>query len=944
MTRIYSTLLLFLSVTLCLNAQQKQIDWNSPVPVDPNVRIGKLDNGLTYYIRKNSEPKQRADFYIAQNVGAILEEDSQNGLAHFLEHMCFNGTKNFTGKKLLNYFESNGVKFGQNINAYTSTDQTVYNLSDVPSTREGIIDSALLALHDWSGFVSLEDKEIDSERGVIREEWRTGNGPERRMNKELMPVLYKGSKYATRDIIGDINVINNFDYRMIKDYYHQWYRPDLQSIIVVGDLDIEKVEQKIKQLWGDIPKRENPTPRPYFDLPDNVEPLIGIATDPEARNTMVTVIIKEPTTPKESKNLGYLKVSLERTLISNMLNARLSELVQKPNPPFVFAGIGIGSMVRTRDAVYIYSATKNGMVIDGLKGMLREAQRVKQFGFTITELERMKADYLRGLENKFKEKDKEKNEKYVNECVNNYLEGEPIPGIQFEYMFAASILPTISIDEINAYAKGLITDQNMAVSVTGPKKDDIKMPSIEDLSKAIQEIKVEKIEAYVDKVSNKPLVEKVPTVGKVTAVNEDKVFGTIEWTLSNGAKVVIKKTDFKADEIQLNAFSKGGTSLADLKILPSASMASQLVSNGGVGEFSSTDLEKMLAGKVVSVQPIIDETNEGFMGSSSPKDFETMLQLVYLYFTQPREDEQTYNTFMERMKAYFANAGSDPRMSFRDSISVMMANHNPRVMPMNVDYLNKVNYKQSLDFYKNRFADASDFVFVLTGNINPEEAKGLIETYIGGLPSINRKEVAKDNGVRPPLAKVQNIFVKPLQIPKSSIYISYTGKVDYNLENKVTVDIIKSVLTTRYLDEIREKEGATYGVGVRASVTNFPTQSFSVGINFDTDPKLKDKMIGIVYSEIKSMIDNGPSEVNLGKAKEFLLKSYDQNQRENSYWSSAIRAKYEKGLDVNSTYLEIVNGLTIAKVKAVAEKLFNQGNIVEVVMSPKEVETATAPK
>lgn len=936
MRRIYSTLLFFLSITLSLNAQQKQIDWNSPVPVDPSFRIGKLDNGLTYYIRKNTEPKQRAEFYIAQNVGAILEEDSQNGLAHFLEHMCFNGTKNFPGKKLLNYFESVGVKFGQNINAYTSQDQTVYNLSDVPTTREGIIDSALLVLHDWSGFVSLEDQEIDNERGVIREEWRTGRGPERRMNKELMPIMYKDSKYAIRDVIGDINVINNFDHKVIRDYYHQWYRPDLQSIIIVGDLDIDKVEQKIKQLWSDIPKRENPTPRPYFELPDNVEPLIGIATDPEARNTMITIFIKQPSTPKESKNLGYVKVDVERSLISNMLNARLNELVQKPNPPFVFAGVGIGSWVRTKDAVYIYSAAKNGMVVDGLKGMIREAQRVKQFGFTVTELERMKADYLRGLENQLKEKDKEKNEKYVNECVNNFLEGEPIPGIQFNYMFAAGVLPTITVDEINAYAKSLITDQNMVLTVTGPKKDDIKMPTVDELSKAIQEVKAEKIEAYVDKVSNKPLVEKLTTVGKVNTVREDKVFGTIEWTLSNGAKVVFKKTDFKADEIQLNAFSQGGTSLADTKILPSASMASQLVSNGGVGEFSSTDLDKMLAGKVVSVQPLIDETYEGFMGSSSPKDFETMLQLVYLYFTQPREDEQTYNTFMDRMKAYYANASADPRMAFRDSVSVMMANHNPRVMPMNLDFLSKVNYKQSLDFYKNRFANASDFVFVFTGNINPEEVKGLIESYIGGLPNINRVETAKDNGVRPPKSKVQNLFVKPLQTPKSSIYIAYTGTVDYNLENKITIDVIKSVLTTRYLDEIREKEGATYGVGVRANITNFPTQSFSLSINFDTDPKLRDKMIGIVYNEIKSMITDGPSDVNLTKAKEFLLKSYDQNQRENGYWSNAIRAKYEKGIDVNSKYLEIVNGLTIAKVKALAEKLFVQGNIVEVVMSPKE--------
>jgi zinc protease len=936
MTRIYSTLLFFLSVTLCLNAQQKQIDWNAPLPVNPEIRIGKLDNGLTYYIRKNAEPKQRAEFYIAQNVGAILEEDSQNGLAHFLEHMCFNGTKNFPGKKLLNYFESIGVKFGQNINAYTSTDQTVYNLSDVPTTREGIIDSALLVLHDWSGFVSLEDQEIDNERGVIREEWRTGRGPERRMNKELMPIIYKDSKYATRDIIGDINVINTFDHQTIKDYYHKWYRPDLQSIVIVGDLDVDKVEQKIKQLWSDIPKRENPAPRPYFELPDNVDPLIGVASDPEARNTMITVFIKHPVTPKEAKNLGFQKTYLESQLVTSMLNARLSELVQKPNPPFVFAGMGIGSMVRTKDAVFLYAAAKNGMVVEGLKGMLREAQRVKRFGFTVTELERMKADNLRSLENMLKEKDKQKNEMYVNELINNYLVGEPIPGIQFEYMFAASILPTISIDEINAYAQSIITDQNMVVSVTGPKKDNIIMPTVDELSKAIQEVKVENIEAYVDKVSTKPLVEKVPAKGTVSAVKEDKVFGTIEWTLSNGAKVVFKKTDFKADEIQLNAFSEGGTSLAETNILPSAALASQLVSNGGVGDFSSTDLEKMLAGKVVNVQPIIDDTYEGFMGSSSPKDFETMLQLVYLYFTQPRNDEQTYNTFIGRLKDYFANAGADPRNAFRDSITVTMANHNPRELPMNLDFLNKVNYKQSLDFYKNRFENASDFVFVFTGNINPEEAKGLIEAYIGGLPNTKRVEKAKDNGVRPPKTKVQNIFVKPLQTPKSSIYIAYTGNVDYNLENIVMVDVIKSILRIRYTEEIREKEGATYGVAVRANVTNFPTQSFTVSINFDTDPKLRDKMIGIVYNEVKSMITDGPTEINIGKSKEFLLKTYDQNQRENSYWSGAIRTKYEDGIDINSKYLEIVNGLTPAKVKAVAEKLFNQGNIVEVIMSPKE--------
>lgn len=936
MRGIYSTLLLFLSALFISNAQPKQIDWNSPAPLDPNFRIGKLDNGLTYYIRKNTEPKQRADFYIAQNVGAILEEDNQNGLAHFLEHMAFNGTKNFPGKNLLNYFESIGVKFGQNINAYTSQDQTVYNLADVPTTREGIVDSALLVLHDWSNFISLEDKEIDNERGVIREEWRTGRGPEARMRKELSPIMFKDSKYAKRDVIGDLEVINNFKYQTIKDYYSKWYRPDLQAIVIVGDIDVDKIEQKIKILFSDIKKPVNPAKREFFDLPDNVEPLIGVASDAEARNTMITVFIKQKTDINEPKNLGYLRTSMQRSLISSMMNARYGELVQKPNPPFVFAGFAIGSLVRTKDVVYLYSAAKNDNVTDGVKGLIREAQRVKQFGFTATELERMKADYLRSLENQLKEKDKEKNEKYVNECVNNFLENEPIPGIQFEYMFAAGVLPSITIDEINAYAKSMITEQNLVITINGPKKDGIKLPTVDEVSKAIKEVSAEKLEAYVDKVSNKPLVENIASVGKISGVKEDKDFGTTEWTLSNGVKVVFKKTDFKEDEVQLNAFSKGGISLVDLKTIPSASLSSQLIANGGVGEFSSTDLEKMLAGKMVSVQPMITESTEGFMGSSSPKDFETMLQLVYLYFTQPREDEQTYTSLMERMKAFYANAGADPRMAFRDSVSVIMANHNPRVMPMNLDFLNKVSYKQSLDFYRNRFADASDFTFVFVGNINPNEVKGLVEKYIGGLPNIKRVEAAKDNNVRPPKGKVQNYFKKPLKDPKATINIAYTGNIEYTLENKVLVDAIKSVLNNKYIEEIREKEGATYGVGVRASVRVFPYSSFNFSFNFDTDPARKERMIEIIHNEVKVIMTDGPSEANLVKAKEFMLKQFDQNQRENAYWSSVIREKYENGIDVNSKYKELVNGLTVENVKALAAKLFNQGNVVEVVMTPAE--------
>ena len=929
---------LFMLTMLVLTGIQafSQAGWNTPVPVDPNVRYGKLENGLTYYIRKNTEPKQRAEFYIAQNVGAILEEDSQNGLAHFLEHMAFNGTKNFPGKGIINYFETVGVKFGFNINAFTSVDETVYNLSDVPTTREGIIDSALLVLHDWSHFISLLPEEIESERGVIREEWRTGRNAERRMYKQLMPVMYKGSKYAERDVIGDINVINNFKHQELVDYYNKWYRPDLQSIVIVGDVDVDQVEAKIKSLFADIPAPVNPATRSFYELPDNDEPLVGVATDPEARNAIVYLYFKAPVTPKEAKTIGYLRTDMVRELISSMVSSRLNELVQKPNPPFVFGASGYFNLVRTKDAMAFYAALRPDNMIDGVKGLIRESERVKRFGFNASELDRAKSDYLRSLENQLKEKDKQKNEKYVWECVDHFLKGEPMPGIEFEYMFASQLMPTITIDEINAVAKQLITDKNVIISLMAPQKEGINVPSQEQILAALQEVKAENVEAYVDKVVTKPLVEKVAKPGKVKKENVKNVYGTTEWILSNGVKVVVKQTDFKEDQVVVDAFSAGGVSLASIDELPSASMATQIITNAGVGEFTSTDLEKMLAGKMVNVRPVIAESYEGFSGEASPKDFETLLQLIYLYMTAPRIDEENFNTYMGRMKAFMANASSDPRMAFRDSITVALANHNPRVMPMNLDYLNKVDFNKSINFYKNRFADASDFTFIFTGNVSPVEIKPLVEKYLGALPTVKRKDVAKDNGVRPPKGKVQNYFTKPMQTTKSSVFVGFTGEVEYNVMNDILADYLTSILRTRYLEEIREKEGGTYGVGVRVSLRKFPVNSFVVQIQFDTDPKLRDKLIGIVYSEIEKIKTNGPLADDLNKSKEFMLKEYEQNQRENSYWTNVIRAKYEDGLDFDSKYVEMVKAVDVNAIKEFANKIFGQGNVVEVVMTSEE--------
>ena len=935
--KIFKGSLWLVFLTFCsLGSIAQGLNLNSPVPFDPSFRMGILENGLHYYIRHNVTVKDRADFYIAQNVGAILEEDPQNGLAHFLEHMAFNGTKNYPDKKLIEYLESIGVKFGENINAFTSLDETIYNLSDVPVARQSAVDSALLILHDWSGFISLKDDEIDNERGVIREEWRTGRGADRRMYKELLPTIYAGSKYATRDVIGDINVINGFDHKEIREFYHKWYRPDLQSIIIVGDVDVDKVEQYIKTIFQDIPKRENPAPRPFYSVPDNKEPIIGIASDPEAKNSIVRVYYKRPVVAEDKKNMEYMRTNIIKDLVSSMLRSRLNELVQKPNPPYVVAFANVGSMVRTEDAFTLTAIAKNGQTLDGLSALLREDERMQKFGFTATEFGRAKSDYLRGKENMLKEKDKQKNETFVWECVDNFLTNEPMPSIEFDYKFSASVLPTISLEELNGYAKSLVTDTNMVVTITGPEKEGLKNPTKEEVMKTIADVKAENIQPYVDQVSNKPLIEKKPVPGKVESTKEDKVFGTTEWTLSNGAKVVFKKTDFKEDQIVLEAYGEGGSSLVSVEDLPSISMAADFVSNGGVGEFSSVELNKMLAGKVVNVRPEIGGTSEGISGTASPKDFETMLQLVYLYFTQPKVDDEVATAFMQRLKAYFANVSADPRSAFRDSISVLMANHNSRVMPMNVDFLNKVDYQKAIKLYKERFADASAFTFIFAGNINPEESKALIETYIGGLPSLNKKENAKDNGVRPPAGKVENHFTKPLKTPKTSAYIAYTGKADYTLEDIVAMDAIQSILTNRYTETIREKEGGSYGVGVRGSVNDFPVPSFNIYMVFDTDPKIANKMIGIIYAEVDSLMKNGPAEETLAKAKEHFITAFQQNVRENSFWTSTIREKYENGLDSYTKYLEVVNSLTPSKIKEVANKFFGQGNVVEVVMSPAE--------
>jgi zinc protease len=929
--RILTFLVAFVIAALVSVAQ---VNWDTPLPTDQKVVIGNLENGMRYYIRKNSEPKERAEFYIVYNVGAMLEDDDQDGLAHFTEHMAFNGTKNFPDKDILNFLENIGVKFGHNVNAFTSQDITAYNLSNVPLTRESIIDSALLILHDWASYISFEDKEIDAERGVIHEEWRTRRNSDYRTYQARMGYLYQGSKYAQRDVIGKLDIIDNFEYETIRRFYRDWYRPDLQALIIVGDFDPQMMEAKIQKLFSAIPMPENAKPRPEFEVPDHKEPIVGIFTDPEATRTMVELFYKQPATPSNEKNLGYYKNSIIKNLYSQMLNARFDELRQKENPPFVFAYNYYGDLVRTKSAYILIANARENDSQRAFKLMLEENYRVVQHGFTQTELDRAKADLLRSIENDYKERDKVKSQNLVREYMSHFSNNDPIPGVEFEYMVSQSLVPSITLEEVSAKAKEWTKDENMVFFISAPEKEAATLPSKEKVLEIYNEVKNSTLEAYKDNVSSEPLISQMPKAGKVKKITENKVLGTTEWTLSNGIKVVIKPTDFKEDEVLLSAYSPGGFSLVADNDVPTAQFTSSIAMMSGVSNFSKVELDKMLAGKLVTVNPYIGEYEEGVSASSSPNDIELMMQLIHLYFTAPRFDESAFNSTMSQMQAMLQNAGSNPNMIFRDSINYFVNNRHIRKRPMNLDMLKEVDFKKMEAIYKNRFADASDFTFVFVGNVNIEVVKPLVETYIASLPNIKRKENWKDNNVRFPAGKTYKPFQISMQVPKGSCFVAFQNKAEYTYQNILLASAIEHVLDLRYTETIREKEGGTYGVSARISISKYPINQVMVNMFFDTDPAKANHLIGIIHSELEKIINEGPTEVDLNKAREYFLKTRQERLRENRFWSSAIKEYYANGVDMFTGYEGMVQNLKSAEVQKAAQKLFNNANMLQVIMGP----------
>ena len=934
--------LLAVAFVLCAGFQQavaQQMQF-PPLPVDKNVRIGQLDNGLTYYIRHNKLPENRAEFYIAQKVGSILEEPQQRGLAHFLEHMAFNGTKNFPGDDkglgVIPWCETVGIKFGTNLNAYTSIDETVYNISNAPIDRTGVLDSCLLILHDWSNYILLKDDEIDKERGVIREEWRSRNSGMLRVYTDLLPTIYQGDKYADCMPIGSIDVINNFPYKDIRDYYHKWYRPDLQGIVIVGDIDVDTVEAKLKAVFADVQKPVNPAERTYYPVTDNKEPIVAIGTDKEVDDPSIEIYFKQDATPdSEKNNVGYLASQYMTSMISSMLNARLSELVQSANPPFTRASSYYSDffVAKTKEAFALSASSKADGIETALKTLLQETERARRFGFTESEYARARANYLQSLESAYNEREKTKHGSYVREYVQNFLNGEPIPGIEAEYAMMNQLAPNIPLQAMNMVMQQLVPDSNQVVIIAGPAKEGLKYPTKEEVINLLKGMKDLDLQAYVDKVSDEPLMKEAPKGGKIISEKEGDIYGSTKLVLSNGVTVYVKKTDFKADEIRMKGTSLGGKSIFPDKDALNFAVMDNVIAVGGLGNFSQVDLTKVLAGKKVSVNAGLGATTENVFGTCSPKDFETMMQLTYLTFTAPRKDAEAFESFKNRIKAKLESAQANPLSSINDSLQKAMYNNHPRVVMMKPEMVDQIDYDRILEMYNDRFKDASDFTFYFVGNIDLETAKPLIAEYLGALPAINRKETFKDTKMSIRKGVYKNEYAKEQQTPTATIVFLYSGKAPYTLKNDILLSFATQVLDMVYTEEVREKEGGTYGVNCFGDLQKYPKEQLLLQIVFQTDPAKKDKLAGIVVDELKKLAAEGPSDVHLQKVKEYMLKKYADNQKENGYWMNNLNDYFYYGMDMTEGYTDIVNSITAKDIQKFVSDLLKQGNEIEVTMT-----------
>ena len=916
-------------------AQQGKID------NDNTIRKGILPNGMTYYIRHNAQTKGVADFYIAQKVGSILEEKRQRGLAHFLEHMAFNGTKHFPGNTLqpgiVAWCESVGIKFGANLNAYTSVDQTVYNISAAPVTREGVIDSCLLILNDWSHELLLTDKEIDKERGVIEEEWRTRRSgmAMQRLSEQAMPVIYAGTKYSDCMPIGNIDIVRTFPYNDLRDYYSKWYRPDLQAIIVVGDINEDKIEEKIKKLFAKIPLPQNPAHRIYYPIGNNEKMILYTATDKEQPTVNFTLYMKRDVTPKQERNTIQNYADDYKTNILRMaINDRLEELSRTKNAPFISASVRSGNffLASTKDAFELSGVLKEGKAIEAIQLLVGEVERARANGITIDELKRGKAEMLSYAENDYNDRSNRRNGEFVEQCVQNFLEETPIIEPEKELEIVRKLDKTVTIDDVNALAKTIITNQNQVVTMFGPDKNTFKMPTNSSIENAILKAQKQHYTPYkTQNTLTERLITKLPKPGSIISERTYK-YGYTEFTLSNGLKVYVRPTNFEPDEVNLKLFSLGGKNIYPDSEMPNLTYLMAGATIGGVAQYNDLTLEKMLAGKTATVTPFIDNDTRGMAGTSNVKDTKTLLELVYLYFTQPRKDPQAFKNLMEQQQEFLTNAHVNPMLAYNDTLHKVAYATN-RMASMDKEQLKRVNYNRIMHIYKELFANAANFKLILTGNININKLRPLLCQYIATLPSNNAKETIGTYEPKLVDGKKTYIFHKKQTTPTAITTIVIKGKMEYNNRNELLMDAIGQLLRIVYTEKVREDKGGTYSVQASGNLQHHPNDEALLRIAFQTDPQKYNDLIPIVYKELEKMATEGPSQQDLDKVKAYELKVYNQVLRMNNYWEYVLYTDLYNGIDVDTDFRYIVENMTCGDIRTTLRNLLNQNNCIEVTMT-----------
>ncbi len=902
--------------------------------MDSSIAKRTLPNGLTYYIRVNHKPEKRAELRLVVRAGSILEDEEQRGLAHFVEHMAFNGTAHFKKQELVSYLESVGMRFGPDVNAYTSFDETVFMLQ-IPTDSAEILDKSFVILEDWAHAISFDDDEIDKERGVIVEEWRLGRGAGARMRDKQFPVLFKDSRYAERLPIGLKPVIETSRHETIRRFYRTWYRPELMAVIAVGDFDPARIERLIRDHFENLKSTPHAPERAYSPVPDHDQTLYAIATDSEATLSSVGVDYLHEV-EIDSTEADYRRLIVEG-LYNSMLNQRLEELTKKPDPPFLFASSSHGMLVRTKSAYSLDAGVKDNGVVRGLEAVLTEAKRVQRHGFTQPELDRQKKEFLRAIEDAYQERDKTESENFASELVRNFLEDEPAPGIANEFELYKRYVPTITLEEIDSLAQEWMTSRNRVILVNAPEKAGLHTPTTAELAAAFDSAEAREIKAYADAVSGVPLMSSLPAPGTLVEEKEVASVGAKEWVLSNGVRVIIKPTDFKNDEVLFSGYSPGGSSLVADSDYISAVTATSVVEEGGLAGFDAITLQKMLAGKIVSVSPYIGELEEGLSGNAAPQDLETMFQLIYLTCTQPRKDSTAYLAYRSRIRAYLENRSSRPESALEDTIGVTLAQYHKRRQPWTQQLFEQMNLGSSLRIYRDRFADASGFTFVIVGNVTEEMLRPFVLRYLGALPSLRRGETWKDVGVRPPRGVVEKSVKKGIE-QKSQVQMIFTGPFSWSQDNRYTLNSLTSALEIRLREILREEKGGTYGVSVSGSAERDPSARYTLRIGFGCAPGRVEELTKAAVAEIERVKDSGFDDTYVEKVKEEQRRERETDVKRNGFWLSNLKFYYQNREDPAriNRYNTLVDHLTSGALQQAAKTYFDMNNHVDVVLRPRE--------